>query len=207
MRARAIALSTENPRESTPLLTSRQGTDNILNVATDYLRVLLMTASGDLDDARSLLDRLRADMPLNIPLHLAEVDLYLRAKQLDSANALIDEALLINPGNYPPMMKKADIMIAINRPEVASQLLTEVTDAKPLNDAAWYQLAEARGLAGDIIGVHQARAEYFLLNGDLERAEKQLSYAQPLARQNFQLSERIRNRLDEIRDLIDELSR
>ena len=54
------------------------------------------------------------------------------------------------------MMKKADIMIAINRPEVASQLLTEVTDAKPLNDAAWYQLAEARGLAGDIIGVHQA---------------------------------------------------
>ena len=101
-------------------------------------------------------------MPLNIPLHLAEVDLYLRAKQLDSANALIDEALLINPGNYPLMMKKADIMIAINRPEVASQLLTEVTDAKPLNDAAWYQLAEARGLAGDIIGVHQAESRILL---------------------------------------------
>ena len=207
MRARAIALSTSNPRESTPLLTSRQGTDDVLNIATDYLSVLLMTAAGDLDKARALLSRLRADMPLNIPLHLAEVDLYLRAKQLDSANALIDEALLINPGNYPLMIKKADIMIAMDRPEIASQLLTEVTEAKPLNDAAWYQLAEARGLSGDIIGVHQARAEYFLLNGDLERAEKQLSYAQPLARQNFQLSERIRNRLDEIRDLIDQLSR
>ena len=34
MRARAIALSTSNPRESTPLLTSRQGTDDILNIAS-----------------------------------------------------------------------------------------------------------------------------------------------------------------------------
>ena len=65
-------------------------------------------------------------------------------------------------------------MIAMDRPEIASQLLTEVTEAKPFNDAAWYQLARQEGSSGDIIGVHQARAEYFLLNGDLERAEKQI---------------------------------
>jgi len=207
MRARAEALSIKDSSARETNLTSRNASGEILQIANDYLRALVAIKSGDLDQARRLLDPLRNQYPLNIPFQITEVDLYLRAKQPDIAAAYLDEALMISPGNYPLTVKKADIMLALDRPEIASQLLTEIAESRPLDDAIWYQLAEARGLAGDIIGVHQARAEYFFLNGDLERAEKQLSYAQPLARQNFQLSERIRSRLDTFRDLRDELER
>lgn len=207
MRARAEALSMKDASARETNLTSRNASGEILQIANDYLRTLVAIRTGDLDQARRLLEPLRNQYPLNIPFQIAEVDLYLRAKQPDIAAARLDEALMISPGNYPLTVKQADIMLALDRPEIASQLLSEIAEKRPLDDAIWYQLAEARGLAGDIIGVHQARAEYFFLNGDLERAEKQLTYAQPLARQNFQLSERIRSRLDTFRDLRDDLER
>ena len=42
----------------------------------------------------------------------------------------------------------------------------------------WLKLAEAEGMARNIVGVHRARAEYDVLMGDLESAERQLRQAQ-----------------------------
>ena len=47
----------------------------------------------------------------------------------------------------------------------------------PESISAWYILAEAQGLIGNILGVHKARAEFFLLTGRLESAALQLNYA------------------------------
>ena len=46
-------------------------------------------------------------------------------------------------------------------------------------------LAEVQGLSGNIIGLHQSRAEYFILHGNLDQAEKQLSYALKLTRGDY----------------------
>jgi predicted Zn-dependent protease len=92
------------------------------------------------------------------------------------------------------------------RPDLASDVLNELVLARTQDDQVWYQLAESLGLANDIPGVHQARAEYFLLNGDLDGAAKQLGYALPLVRQNFQLSAKIKQRIDEIWALQDQSS-
>jgi predicted Zn-dependent protease len=43
-----------------------------------------------------------------------------------------------------------------------------------------------------------------VLNGDLEGAIKQLGYALPLVRRNFQLSARIKQRIDDIWQLLDQ---
>ena len=42
----------------------------------------------------------------------------------------------------------------------------------------WYQLAEVEGLAGNIRDVHTARAEYFILIGSYEKAERAPSNSQ-----------------------------
>ena len=52
-------------------------------------------------------------------------------------------------------------------------------------------LAEARGLSGNTIGLHQARAEFFALTGDFDQAIQQLDYAKRRAGTNFQLASRI----------------
>ena len=47
-------------------------------------------------------------------------------------------------------------------------------------------------------GVHEARAEFFVLNANYDQAIKQLGYALPLVRHNFQQTARIKQRLEDI---------
>jgi predicted Zn-dependent protease len=48
------------------------------------------------------------------------------------------------------------------------------------------------------VGLHQSRAEYFILNGALDEARKQLTYALKLVRNDFLTSARINQRLEDI---------
>ena len=63
----------------------------------------------------------------------------------------------------------------------------------------WYQLAEVRGLAGNISGVHEARAEYFILVGAFDMARKQLALAIKLVAADFKRSAIIRQRLVDLK--------
>jgi predicted Zn-dependent protease len=59
-------------------------------------------------------------------------------------------------------------------------------------------MAEAYGLTNNISGVHEARAEFFVLQGSYDQAIKQLGYALPLIQHNFQRTARIKQRLEDI---------
>ena len=62
---------------------------------------------------------------------------------------------------------------------------------RPKDPDIWYLVAEVRGLSGNTIGLHQARAEYFALVGDYDQAIEQLDFAKRRATGNFQLASRI----------------
>jgi predicted Zn-dependent protease len=53
-------------------------------------------------------------------------------------------------------------------------------------------------LSGNIIGLHRARAEYFILNGNLDAAQRQLNYAVQLVNDDFTTSSLINERLRDI---------
>ena len=69
---------------------------------------------------------------------------------------------------------------------------------RPNDPYLWYLLAEVQGLAGNIVGLHQSRAEYFALNGAMKQAVAQLNSALPLAT-NQVTAERIHTRMDYFR--------
>ena len=121
-------------------------------------------------------------------------------KTQKAANFL-EASLKINPGNYPLAMAYSDLLIQLKRPALASQVLSELSQQRPDDETVWYNLAEALGLANDISGVHQARAEFFVLNGNFDQAIKQLGYALPMVRQNFQINAKIKQRIEEIWEL------
>ena len=127
--------------------------------------------------------------------------------RLPEALAAARRVLAISPNNYPISVIYAKLLDQSERPDLASDVLNQLVLSRTHDDQVWYQLAESLGLANDIPGVHQARAEYFLLNGDLDGAAKQLGYALPLVRQNFQLSAKIKQRIDEIWAMQDQSSR
>jgi predicted Zn-dependent protease len=84
------------------------------------------------------------------------------------------------------------------QPHLAEEVLEDQSRLRPNDPGLWYLLAEVQGLSGDIVGLHQSRAEYFILNGILDKAEKQLTYALKLSRPDYLTTAKIRQRLRDI---------
>jgi len=89
----------------------------------------------------------------------------------------------------------ADIERTAGNPERAADHLRTLTRDYPDREDLWLKLADAEGQARNIVGVHRARAEYDILTGNLEAAQRQLRQAQektpPEAPQRQVVTERL----------------
>ena len=106
-------------------------------------------------------------------------------RQPEKAVSKLEARLQLAPGNFPLTMAYADALMADGKPHVAEPVLVAQSKLNPNDPGLWYLLAEIQGLSGNIVGLHQSRAEYFILNGNLDQAEKQLTYALKLTRGDF----------------------
>jgi predicted Zn-dependent protease len=77
-------------------------------------------------------------------------------------------------------MSLAETYLKANRFFDSEKILNSLKNSHPNNPEVWFQLAEVRGLSGDIPGVHLARSEYFILIGVFDKARDQLMYARKL---------------------------
>ncbi len=200
MRARASAITTENPQEEAKRFEDevKKTTNPIQKTANRYGLAITLTNSQEFDKARTQVVRLRDQYPLNIPIRIAEAEIYTHAQQPEIALDLLKEALKVSPNNYPLSVTYAQTFIAARKSHAALEVLIPLSVDRPNDEYIWYLLAEAYGLANDIPGVHESRAEFFVLNGNYDQAIKQLGYALPLVRHNFQKTARIKQRLEDI---------
>jgi predicted Zn-dependent protease len=95
-------------------------------------------------------------------------------------------------------MSYATALMKNQQPHIAEQVLLAQSKRRHNDPGLWYLLAEVQGLSGNIIGLHQSRAEYFILNGELDEANKQLTYALKLTRDDFPAFAKINQRLDDL---------
>ena len=80
--------------------------------------------------------------------------------------------------------------------EEAEEVIRKLSLTRSNDPQVWYWLAEIQGLAKNIIGLHQSRAEYFFLTGSYDLSIKHLRWALELSGKNFQLSESIHSRIE-----------
>lgn len=168
--------------------------------AARYGLALALTKSGQLNEARENLQPLLEKSPNDIHYNLAAVALDITANRLPEAQARTSRMLDLYPGSLSLKLTQADLLLKQNRPKDAEQVLNELVKDRPNDPDIWYQVAETRGLAGDIIGVHQARAEYFALVGDYDQAIEQLDFAKRRASGNFQMASRLDARQQELKE-------
>ncbi len=199
MRARVQVMTASSDKEMILRMKDNLVTgDAITQTAARYGLALAQTRAGQLDNSMQSILRLRAEHPGKIAFIIAEADLHNRAERYDSAIGVLEDALEVSPKNYPLSMAYAEVLMKDRQAHEASELLLSMTQLRPNDVDVWYLLAEAHGLANDIVGVHQARAEYFVLVGNYDQAIKQLGFASPLVRNNFQENARIQQRIEEI---------
>ncbi|MGE8096834.1 M48 family metalloprotease [Pseudomonas fluorescens] len=150
------------------------------------------------NEARENLKQLLAKSPDEIIYNLAQVDLDIANNRLPDAQTRVDRMLVQYPRNYPLNQVRVDLLLKQNRPADAEKALEALLKNRPNDPDVWYMVAETRGLSGNIIGLHQARAEYFALIGDYRQAIQQLDFAKRRAGTNFPLSSRIDARQREL---------
>jgi predicted Zn-dependent protease len=156
-----------------------------------YGLALAQLKGGLLDEARASLQPLLAKAPNELVYNLAVIELDTTANRLKEAQERVQRLLKLYPDNYPLNQSQVDLLLKQNRPSEAEKVLDALVKNRPNDPDIWYQVAETRGLSNNIIGLHQARAEYFALVGDFDQAIQQLDLAKRRASNNFQLASRI----------------
>lgn len=170
--------------------------------ATTYGIALSQLQSGQFVAASETLSPLLAKDPNRISYVVMEAEIARSAERYDQAIDILENHLDINPNNYPLSLAYAETLEASGRTREAVAVYKVLSQQRPNDINIWYQLAELQGLVGNISGVHQARAEYFLGIGEFGRARDHLNLA--LAERNDPLTvARIRQRLADIQAIGD----
>ncbi|WP_165671896.1 M48 family metalloprotease [Metapseudomonas otitidis] len=197
MRARVQLMFEETPGISAKRFRAMLDSDPKLDAARYGLAIAQIKA-GQLNEAREALTQLLAKAPNEVAYNLAQVDLDITANRLPDAQKRVDRMLSLYPASYPLKQARADLLLKQNKPQDAEKVLEDLARTRANDPDIWYQVAEVRGLAGNTIGLHQARAEYFALVGDFDQAIEQLDFAKRRASSNFPLAARIDARQQEL---------
>ncbi len=169
--------------------------------AARYGLALALKDLGRFEEASETLAPLLEKEPNRIAYNLAQAEILLEQGAADAAIARLERQLELHPGNLPLSMAYARALNRNQRFLEAQSVLERLARARPNDSTVWYELAETAGLAGDIIAVHRARAEYFQLHGNLQHALQHLQYALQLVTDNFPLTARLNQRVQDIREI------
>jgi predicted Zn-dependent protease len=153
------------------------------------------------EKALALFESLNERYPgmISIQVFLAE-SLYLAGRTRESIE-LLEGLLGRNPNNYPSAFLLAEIYQKEEQYSKAQDLLIGLTRERPDTPNLWYSLAEIHGLAGDIVPLHQARAQYFILTNQLERAMQQLQLGIKKAKPEGRQATLMQSQLDQVYEL------
>ena len=205
MQARVRHQLAQSPVDAVNLFRDQTEKGGTEAAAGWYGLALAHIEAGQPAKARQALEKAMRPDPDNLAFVIASSEIDTAMGQHERAIARLKNRLSLSPGNHPLTIAYADALWQAGLPHVAAQLLKNQSKRTPEDPGVWYRLAEVQGLAGDIIGLHQSRAEYFILVGALDSAQNQLNYALKLVNNNFTQSATINERLRDVMDIRDEL--
>jgi len=207
MRARALVALAGNHQDSIKTFNAELRANTQNQDAARYGLALAYTKSGQFSKADAVLKTLLQKDPSQLSYRYAELELNIAQQNFNLALTKLDRLLRVSPNNYPLTSLKSEALWQAHRYEEASEVLTELSRMRPEDPMIWYRLAEVRGLAGNISGVHQARAEYFILVGAFDNAREQLVLAAKLVTADFKRSAIISQRLRDVMAMEDRIKK
>ena len=203
MQARAFLAMDRNPTQSIKRFQSELEGHSLSKDASLYGLALAQIAASQFPEARQSVDQLLAQEPDKLAYLMADIALERESGNLNTAIKKADLLLPTHTTYYPLLFSQSENHLRANRYDQSEIILERLSKDRPNDPNVWFQLAEVRGLAGNISGVHQARAEYFILIGVFDQAREQLGYAARLAKQDHKQSAIISQRLRDLKDLED----
>jgi predicted Zn-dependent protease len=201
MRARVVNQLADTPEEAIATFSNELSGSPRSVTAARYGLVMALTEAGRPDEAALELDSIWAADPDRLEYIIADARIHMARNDPHKAVERLEARLKLSPGNHPLTMTYAEALMQDQQSHIAEAVLVEQSRRRPNDPYLWYLLAEVQGLAGNIIGLHQSRAEYFILNGILDQAEKQLRYALKLVNTDYTEGAKINQRLRDVAEM------
>lgn len=196
MRTRIRVRNEETPQLAVKRFKGEIEGENQSPDASRYGLVLAYTDAQQFDEARAALKPLLEKNPQRLTYLVMANDIEVAAQNYKPALTSLASLLQQHPDSHPLIVRYAEALMKSGDHQRSAEVLERYSRQRSNDDYLWYLLAEVYGLAGNILGVHEARAEYFILNGVYDRAQIQLRNALKLAQGNFHrtalLEERIK---------------
>ncbi|MBL4585140.1 MAG: M48 family metallopeptidase [Pseudomonadales bacterium] len=136
--------------------------------------------------------------PSQVEYIIASSEIALQNQRTAQAVAMLKKQTELQPGHYPLEVQLAKAYRLNSAHKASAKILENISKTRKDDPYVWFELAEARGLAGDTLGVHRARGEFFQLVGNFSQAKKQLKYALRMTQHQFAVSSLIEQRIEEI---------
>lgn len=201
MRARVAVSLADTPEEAVAQFKGQLEGNPRSREAATYGLAIALTKAGRPEEAALALDDIWSEREQRIEYILADAEIALVKGQPELAAQKLQARLRLSPGNHPLTMAYAHALQQGGQSHRAEEILIDQSRIKPNDPGLWYLLAEVQGLSGNIIGLHQSRAEYFILVGNLDAAQRQLVYALQLVGDDFTVSAQINDRIGQIMEM------
>ena len=173
MRARVLLAGEPTPQQAISRFESELRGFSASEVGTRYGLALAYTAAKEFNEAQKLITELAEQHPNHPALIIAQSDIDAGSGQLLKATNLIEQTLVKTPDNYSLNTQLSRLYAANNDYKKAVDVLKNLALSRPNDTSVWFNLAEYAGLSGDILTLHKARTEFFLLRASFDSAENQ----------------------------------
>ncbi|NJN52645.1 MAG: M48 family metallopeptidase [Gammaproteobacteria bacterium] len=171
-----------------------------------YGLAVALVRDGQAENGIDTLKPLLGKQPNSILYVCTQAEMLNAAERYEDTIDLVSHQLVINPDNKPLSMVYADALTGAKRAKDAEVVLTRLSVKYPDDLDVWYELAETAGLAGNVLGVHLARAEYFARVGNFQKGIQHLEYARGLTRaDDFRTNAMLEARIADFRKEIAEM--
>jgi predicted Zn-dependent protease len=195
MRSRIRFELEDTPQTAIKRFKNELDGDNLSPDASRYGLALAYSSAGQFEAARTTLKPLLDKDPNRITYLIMSADIDIAAERFKPALELLETQLKLAPENYPLNIRYAEASMKAGLYKQSAELLERYSRKRKNDDYLWYLLAEVNGLNGDILGVHEARAEYFIANGIYDKAQIHLRNALKLSKGQYQRTAIMEERL------------
>lgn len=184
MRSRVRVRAEETPQIAARMFKNELDKESSHPDASRYGWAMALMEASQFDAAREALAPLLEKEPDRVTYQIMRADIEIAAERYKAGLDILEAQLKLYPDSYPLIIRHAEALMKAGLYQQCASILDRYSRKRNKDDYVWYLLAEVNGLAGNILGVHEARAEYFILNGVYDRAQIQLRNALKLTQGN-----------------------
>lgn len=200
MRART-RIAHQPPEKAVQRFESELEADVAPIAASRYGLALAQMEAGQFDRAEQTLAPLLDEDPERMTYQLLAAEIDTERERHDEALSRLRQLMDDNPDEYALTMRYALALMKAGEFEQSARILRAYSRKRQTDPQVWYWLAEVNGLAGDIQGVHEARAEYFIQVGGYSQALQQLKNALKRADDSTHTRILLRERIKEVEEM------